>query len=124
MLFFFGSLIVVPLVIIYLPADYLQRESALFKQTPLIGWPLILLKNLLGTVFLLAGLVMLVTPGQGVLSILVGLSLLNFPGKRKLESRILKNPRVAKAINGLRAKAKRPPLIGTVRLKPASEPPL
>ena len=123
-LFFFGSLIVVPLVIIYLPADYLQRESALFKQTPLIGWPLILLKNLLGSVFLLAGLVMLVTPGQGVLSILVGLSLLNFPGKRKLESRILKNPRVAKAINGLRAKAKRPPLIGTERLKSGAEPPL
>lgn len=115
LLFFFSSLIVVPLVIIYLPEDYLQRESALFKQTPVIGWPLIVLKNLLGVIFLLAGIVMLVTPGQGILSLLVGLSLVNFPGKRKLESRILRNPKIAKAINGLRAKAKRPPLRGTTK---------
>lgn len=110
LVFFLGSLVVVPAVIVALPADYLFRESTLLKWNPVIAWPIIVLKNLLGALFLLAGLIMLVTPGQGILSLLVGLSLLNFPGKKRLEHRILTNPKVIRAVNGLRARAKQPPL--------------
>lgn len=53
---------------------------------------------------------MLVTPGQGVLTILIGLSLLDLPGKRAVERRLIGNPAVLRAVNALRAKAHRPPL--------------
>ena len=69
-----------------------------------------LAKNLLGATFLLAGLVMLFTPGQGILAVLVGVSLMDIPGKRAWERRIVAYPRVHRALNGIRAKAGQPPL--------------
>lgn len=68
-------------------------------------------KNLLGVVFLVAGAAMLFLPGQGVLTILVALGLLDFPGKRRLERSIVRRPSVHRAINAIRARAGRPPLI-------------
>jgi hypothetical protein len=71
---------------------------------------LITLKNVVGIVLLMAGIVMLFTPGQGILTILLGLSFVDFPGKRGLERRIVGNPVVLDKINSLRARANRPPL--------------
>jgi hypothetical protein len=56
------------------------------------------------------GLLMLVTPGQGVLTILVGVTLLDFPGKRALELWIVRQPAVLRVTNWMRAKAHREPL--------------
>jgi hypothetical protein len=64
----------------------------------------------LGAVFLLAGLAMLFTPGQGLLTILMGIMLLNFPGKQRLELAIVRRPAVLKSINWVRGRAGRPPL--------------
>jgi len=49
-------------------------------------------------------------PGPGVVTILIGLSLMSFPGKRKLEMRILRAGPVLSGINWMRAKAGRPEL--------------
>jgi hypothetical protein len=49
-------------------------------------------------------------PGQGVLTILAGLSLLSFPGKRRLQLRLLRIPAIHRAIDALRRRAGRPPL--------------
>ena len=57
-----------------------------------------------------AGAAMLVLPGQGLLTLVIGLSLMNFPGKRRLIIRILRRPRVFRTINTMRDKARRPPL--------------
>ena len=54
---------------------------------------------------------MLFLPGQGVLTILIGLSLLEFPGKRRLEAKIVGQPTVLSTINNMRAKFGKPPLI-------------
>ena len=54
---------------------------------------------------------MLFTPGQGILSILMGLSLLNVPGKRSMERRIVGNPVVLRTLNAVRARAGRQPLV-------------
>ena len=54
---------------------------------------------------ILAGLVMLITPGQGVLSILLGLALVDVPGKRTLERKIFQRPPVLKLVNRLRGVA-------------------
>jgi hypothetical protein len=69
-----------------------------------------ILKNILGALFVLAGVAMLVLPGQGILTILIGLSLTDFPGKRDLELKLIKKPSVYKAINWMRRKYKKPPL--------------
>jgi hypothetical protein len=50
-------------------------------------------------------------PGQGVLTILLGIMLLDLPGKRRLEQKILKQPKVLKKINSLRQKFSKPPLV-------------
>jgi hypothetical protein len=53
---------------------------------------------------------MLVLPGQGVLTILLGIALLDLPGKRHLERRLIALPTVLRTINKLREKFGRPPL--------------
>jgi hypothetical protein len=67
-------------------------------------------KNLLGLLLLAAGLAMLVLPGQGLLTMVMGIMLLNFPRKRALELRLIRIPALLRTVNSLRAKAHRPPL--------------
>ncbi|MBI2824644.1 MAG: hypothetical protein HYX69_08165 [Planctomycetia bacterium] len=112
---FVGSLIVIPLLIVRIPADYFaRRESAAARlqrsRHPAVRVALLVLKNVAGVLLLAAGVVMLATPGQGILSILVGLMLVDFPGKHGLERRIVGNPRVLKTLNAIRTRAGRAPL--------------
>ncbi|HOS97284.1 MAG TPA: PGPGW domain-containing protein, partial [Deltaproteobacteria bacterium] len=68
-------------------------------------------KNILGAVFILAGIIMLFLPGQGVLTILIGITLVSFPRKRVLELRLVRKPSVLRALNWMRARAHKPPLL-------------
>jgi len=68
-------------------------------------------KNALGAVLLLAGIAMLVLPGQGIITVLVALSLLEFPGKRALELRLISQRQVSGVINWIRTRSGRTPLI-------------
>lgn len=67
-------------------------------------------KNLLGLIFIIAGLAMLLLSGQGFITILIGIMMLNFPGKFTLEQRIVQQPIVLRAINWIRAKTDQPEL--------------
>jgi hypothetical protein len=111
---FFGTLIALPLVVASIPADYFRRDHryASRQPTPLGVLHLLslLLRNVLGLVFVIAGIAMLVLPGQGILTIVIGLMLMRFPGKQALERRFILQPSVLRAINWMRAKAHRPPL--------------
>ena len=42
------------------------------------------LRNAVGLVLVTAGLAMLVLPGQGIITLLVGIILMDFPGKHRL----------------------------------------
>jgi len=98
-------------VVIYMPADYFVREpgAGLFHdQHPIIYWTYLIAKNLLGAGFLLAGVTMMITPGPGILFLLLGLSLVNLPGKRQLELRLLRVRGVKLKIDELRRKHHRP----------------
>ncbi len=112
---FVATLLIVPWLIIRLPSDYFVRDqrppTVLRKRHPAIRITLLVVKNLLGGVLLLGGLAMLVTPGQGVLSILIGLSLLDFPGKFWLERKIVCRRPVHRTIDWIRRKAGREPMI-------------
>ena len=54
---------------------------------------------------------MLVLPGQGLITIFIGLMLSNYPGKYKIEKKIIATPKILKSINWLRKKSNEPPLI-------------
>jgi len=69
------------------------------------------LKNLLGLGLLVAGIAMLVLPGQGLLTILIAIGFLDFPGKRSMERQLVSQPKILSVINRIRERAGSPPLI-------------
>ena len=111
---FIGTLILVPLIVTWMPANYFVRREpppdSWRSRHPLVRYATLILKNLLGMIFLAAGVVMIFTPGQGLLCIFLGISLLNFPGKWALERRLLHYRPIYNAINRIRKVAGRPPL--------------
>lgn len=62
-------------------------------------------------VFTLAGIAMLVLPGQGLLTILIGLLLLDFPGKRAVELRLVRRPAIRGFLDRMRQKRGVPPFV-------------
>jgi hypothetical protein len=70
----------------------------------------VLVKNVVGVVFVLAGFAMLFLPGQGLLTILIGVSLMDFPKKRALEAKMVGQPTLLGVINSMRLKFGKPPL--------------
>lgn len=101
---FVGSLAAVPFLVSRAPSDYFVSRGV--RRGPL--WR-VLARNLLGLVLLIAGVLMLVLPGQGMLTVLAALSLLDFPGKRGLVRRLVKRDGVARALQWLRRRAHKPP---------------
>ncbi len=107
------SAMVIPYLIVRLPADFYAESNhrrRFFQDHPILRSLFLAVKNTLGALLLVAGILMLVLPGQGILTILAALALLDFPGKRKLEMGILHRPAVFKRINWLRRRAGREPL--------------
>lgn len=110
---FVGSLIAIPVILVRLPAHYFdERHPRTWMENhhPVLRMTGLAIKNVIGFVFLLAGLAMLFLPGQGILTMLIGISLMDFPGKRRLERTLVGRPTVLKTINMMRAKFDRPPL--------------
>lgn len=111
---FIGSLIAIPWMLVRLPADYFDTRVArhwMRDRHPLLRAAGLLVKNVAGVVFVAAGLAMLVLPGQGILTILIGVSLVDFPGKRRLEAQLVGQPAVLRGINSVRARFGKPPLV-------------
>jgi hypothetical protein len=113
---FVGSLAAIPFILVRLPPHYFDEchpRAWMENHHPVLRLIGHVLKNIVGAVFLAAGFAMLFLPGQGILTMLIGLSLMDFPGKRRLERKLVGQPTVLKAINALRAKFGKPPM--TVR---------
>lgn len=112
---FVGGLVAMRFAVIYMPASYFVRDGHAngwwFDQHPAVRWTLVILKNLLGAIFLVLGAVMLVIPGPGVMMLLLGLSLVNLPGKRRLELWLVSFPKVHQKIDALRRKHGQKPLV-------------
>jgi len=111
---FVVTLVAIPMLVIHIPADYFTRKKRNSDGSPrkhsLLHFVGLILRNLIGIVFILAGIAMLVLPGQGIITILIGLMLLNFPGKLALERRIIEHQSVLRAMNWMRFKAQKPAL--------------
>ncbi len=106
------GLIVVGMVKI--PADYFS--SSYVKETNTdahfsVRWTALIIKNVIGLFLVIAGIIMIFTPGPGVPTILLGLIMMDIPGKRPLEAKLIQRPMVLSAVNDLRARYNKPPLI-------------
>jgi len=110
-----ASFALVAIVLVRLPADYLHADHA--GDPPADGrrlsfWAAKILRNVLGALLVVLGIVLSIpgVPGQGLLTVLTGLLLIDFPGKHRLLSKALGRPGVLAAINRLRRRFSRPPL--------------
>lgn len=106
-----ATLIAFPFVILRLPASYFADDS---RPPPLsrhivVHWVLMALKNLLGLTLALTGFVLLFLPGQGLLTLIIGLTIMDYPGKLEIERWLVRRPRVLPALNWLRARFGAPP---------------
>ena len=111
--FSFASIAV---VVVKIPADYFSLASErqfLPNSRRHVRWGAMVAKNIFGIFLVLLGIVLSIpgVPGQGFLTILLGLIMLDIPGKRPLEARIIKRPTVRAAADNLRAKYNKPPLV-------------
>ena len=108
------TLVGVSLVIARLPAEYFagadRRPSMWSDAHPALRLTILIARNTLGLVFLLAGLAMLVLPGQGLLTMFIALVLVDFPGKYRVERWLIAKPAVRKPMDWIRHKAGREPL--------------
>ena len=99
---FVGTLVAVPIVVCRLPRDiYVRRRPPRARRAGL-GAALAIARNLAGLAVVAAGILMLVLPGQGLLTIAIGIALVDFPGKETLERRLIAHPQVIDAMNALR----------------------
>ena len=105
---FAGSLIAVPWLIGRMPPDYFlthwYQVDARHRRHPALALAIWLGRNGFGFCLLLAGITMLFLPGQGLLTILIGICLMDFPGKRRLLDRLAGIPQVQHALNWVRRK--------------------
>jgi putative transmembrane protein PGPGW len=109
---FVCTLIAIPAILIRLPPDYFKNHHHkpwFANHHPVIRTLGLLIKNLAGIIFLLAGIAMLFLPGQGLLTMLLGVLFIDFPGKHRLEQKLIQHPQVLKAINAFREKSGKPP---------------
>lgn len=111
---FVAGLLLLPWLLARMPSDYfLTHREYLphWKQShPVLRYLVLSARNLIGMGLILLGIVMIFTPGQGLLTLLVGLSMTTFPGKRTLELKLIRSKGVLKAINWIRRRQHRDPL--------------
>jgi len=116
---FVGSLTLsfaaIAIVMVKVPKNYFSthyKRDFLPGSSFIVRWGAVIAKNIFGVFLILLGIVLSLpgVPGQGILTILLGLIMLDIPGKRPLEARIIKRPAVLSAINNLRAKYGKEPL--------------
>jgi hypothetical protein len=106
-----ASALVIPWLVAKLPADYFSRDdhpTAFANTHPLLRAVLLLAKNLFGLVLIVLGILMLVLPGQGVLTIVAGIALVDFPGRHRVVQAIVARDPVMNALNWVRRRAKQP----------------
>ncbi len=110
------SFLAIGIVVVKVPENYFSshHERDFLPDSPfLIRWGAVILKNILGVILVIIGIILSLPgiPGQGILTILIGLIMIDIPGKRPFEARIISRPTILSAVNNLRAKYNKPPLV-------------
>jgi len=112
---FFVNLGIVSLILVKLPADHFSksRKTKFWAgPRPAIHAAEVIGKNIAGVLLVALGIVLSLpgVPGQGLLTVLLGIMLLDFPGRHRLEQKLLSKPSIVNTINRLRGRFGKPPL--------------
>ncbi len=110
------SFAAIAIVMVKIPPNYFSshyKRDFLPGSPFIVRWGAVIAKNIFGIFLILLGIALSLpgVPGQGILTILLGLIMLDIPGKRPLEAKIIKRPTVLSAINKLREKYGKEPLV-------------
>ena len=113
---FVVNLAIVSIILVRLPPTYFKESHSRGfgkDRSPVIRVLGIIGKNALGLVLVVLGVLLSVpgVPGQGLLTILLGIMLLDFPGKQRLEQKLVSRPTILKTINRLRHRFGKPPMV-------------
>lgn len=113
---FIATLLLVPMVVVRIPADYFayarRNPGVVWLQRPTpLHLILVIGKNLLGMALVMVGIMLLFLPGQGLFTMFVGFLLMNFPGKYRLERWLVSLPTVLPTINRIRTWRGHEPLL-------------
>lgn len=112
---FICSLIAIPWLIGRMRSDYFishwHRVENRQRRHPALALINGLVRNGVGFVLILAGVAMLLLPGQGLLTILVGFCLMDFPGKRIVLDRLSQISRIQRGLNWVRYKQGKPAFV-------------
>lgn len=112
---FFINLAIVSFILVKIPANHFSksRKTKFWSGPhPMLHAAGVIGKNIGGVLLVVLGIVLSLpgVPGQGLLTVLLGIMLLDFPGKHRLEQKLLSRPSIVNAINRLRARFDKPPL--------------
>lgn len=110
------SFAMIVVVVVNIPQNYFSshyQQDFMPKSSWMVRWGAVIAKNLLGVFLILLGIVLSLpgVPGQGIITILLGLIMLDIPGKRPIEARIIQRPSILNSLNSLRARFGKGPLI-------------
>ena len=113
---FLLNLAIVSVILVKLPADHFSKDRKTkfwAGPNPALHAAKVIGKNLLGVFLVALGIVLSLpgVPGQGLLTILLGIMLLDFPGRERLEQKLLSKPAIVNTINRLRERFGKPPLV-------------
>lgn len=101
---FVGSIVAIPWVIRKLPPDHFTRPPVQHSLGTKI-W-----RNTLGGLLVAAGIAMLVLPGQGIIAILFGISIMDLKFKDNVIRRLLTQKKIQEGVQRIRSKAGKQPL--------------
>ena len=109
---FLFSLLSIKWLVSLIPEDYfINKKDSKIKTSNIFIWYIVLIfKNLIGYSLILGGIMMLVLPGHGLFTIIIGLMMSNYPGKYSIEKKFIAIPTILKSINWLRRKSNKPPI--------------
>ena len=112
-LIFIFSLVTIKWLVALIPSDYfVSKKDTKFKsEYPFIWLISMIIKNIIGYVLIIGGILMLLLPGQGLFTIFIGLMMSNYPGKYYIEKKFIAIPSILKTINWLRKQSNKEPII-------------
>ena len=129
-LIFIGFLVATPIIIIHLPSDFFHKRMApLHENAHLSVFKIcyLIVKNFFNAALVSVGIALIFLPGQGIFAIVIGVSLMNIPGKHKMMCRIVRTKWLMRSLNRFRFRFNKPAFIVNAANDPsymcADEPP-
>jgi hypothetical protein len=111
-----GGIALLGFLLVKLPATYFCDgfpRDFWVQRHPIIRWTGRVLKNVAGAAAVFLGVMLSLPgiPGPGFLLILLGVTLIDFPRKRRVERWLVSRSKILNSVNRLRQRCGKPPLL-------------